>query len=389
MAEGPGTPGDAAEPPIASQEPAAGDGPASEEPSAAQEPAAGGGPASEPAAPGMREALGLGLFAARWMLLACGWLVVAAVAAVTVQRLVAWDTSVAVLVWADAFGWLVAIPVLPVALAAAFVRRWWLVAAAGAVVVAQVALTVPELTAGSALPSWAAGAPTVRVLDANLDKAVTLRPAYLRAIRRYHPGVVALEEVTPLAADDMGRLELGRVYPNVCAAPAFGVDGFVLGSRWPITGCRIVTVAGGTVPGGRIAVFAAATVHTPAGSLVVRVVHPVAPLPGSAGTWHAALATLDRSVRRAGVRRMLVVGDFNATWGSAGFRALLGEGLVDAAAARGEPFDATWPNGAIVPPFLRIDHVLTGAGLVVTAIASHAGDGSDHRFLTATVAVRS
>ncbi len=26
----------------------------------------------------------------------------------------------------------------------------------------------------------------------------------------------------------------------------------------------------------------------------------------------------------------------------------------------------TWPNGAIVPPFVRIDHVLTGAHLAVT-----------------------
>ena len=46
--------------------------------------------------------------------------------------------------------------------------------------------------------------------------------------------------------------------------------------------------------------------------------------------------------------------------------------------------DMTWPNGAVVPPFARIDHVLTGARLAVTAIAAKPGFGSDHRYLAAT-----
>ena len=63
-------------------------------------------------------------------------------------------------------------------------------------------------------------------------------------------------------------------------------------------------------------------------------------------------------------------------------------GLTDGAAARGKAIDMTWPNGAIVPAFVRIDHVLTGAKLAVTDIATGAGFGSDHRYMTATVAIR-
>ena len=48
----------------------------------------------------------------------------------------------------------------------------------------------------------------------------------------------------------------------------------------------------------------------------------------------------------------------------------------------------TWPNGAVVPPFVRIDHVLTGARLAVTQIATGPGSGSDHRYLVGTVAIR-
>lgn len=82
-----------------------------------------------------------------------------------------------------------------------------------------------------------------------------------------------------------------------------------------------------------------------------------------------------------------MVGDFNATWNNRGFAALLGDGLTDAAAARGQDFAMTWPNGAIVPPFIRIDHVLTGSRLAATVITSHSGFGSDHHFLTTSIAL--
>ncbi len=85
---------------------------------------------------------------------------------------------------------------------------------------------------------------------------------------------------------------------------------------------------------------------------------------------------------------MLMVGDFNATWGNSGFVALVHDGLTDGAAARGKATDMTWPNGAVVPPFVRIDHVLTGTHLAVTEIAAKPGFGSDHRYLIATVAIR-
>ena len=60
----------------------------------------------------------------------------------------------------------------------------------------------------------------------------------------------------------------------------------------------------------------------------------------------------------------------------------------NAAAARGKAIDMTWPNGALIPPIVRIDHLLTGTNLAATAIAAGPGFGSDHRYLTATVAIR-
>lgn len=46
----------------------------------------------------------------------------------------------------------------------------------------------------------------------------------------------------------------------------------------------------------------------------------------------------------------------------------------------------TFRNSRLIPPLIRIDHVLTGAGLTVTTIRSGRGQGSDHRPLVADVA---
>jgi len=101
-----------------------------------------------------------------------------------------------------------------------------------------------------------------------------------------------------------------------------------------------------------------------------------------------ALAAVGQSVRASGDGNMLMAGDFNATWGNKGSGALLHDGLTDGAAARGTATDRTWPNGALVSPFVRIDHVLTGAHLTVTEIAAKPGFGSDHRYLIAKIAIR-
>jgi hypothetical protein len=50
--------------------------------------------------------------------------------------------------------------------------------------------------------------------------------------------------------------------------------------------------------------------------------------------------------------------------------------------------DMTWPSGALVPLFARIDYVLTGTRMAVTEIDAKRGFGTDHRSLFAKVAIR-
>ena len=122
--------------------------------------------------------------------------------------------------------------------------------------------------------------------------------------------------------------------------------------------------------------------------LALWVVHTTAPIDPGVGQWNDELDGVVRMLRTDRPRPLLLLGDFNATWGNRGFRAILSTGLTDAAAARGRDLDMTWSQSmAPLPPMVRIDHVLTGPGVEVTAIHTEPGPGSDHRALAATVAV--
>jgi endonuclease/exonuclease/phosphatase (EEP) superfamily protein YafD len=207
----------------------------------------------------------------------------------------------------------------------------------------------------------------------------------VHAIEQDHPDVVTFEEITPAAFGSMADSGLLASYPYRCEYPAIGAVGFLVASRLRLTGCQLVSAPwdGDAVP-----YMVEATLFSPAGPVALRVVHTLAPLPSSWSEWSAALAAANQSVRASGDARMLMVGDFNATWGNAAFVDLLHKGLTDGAAARGDVLHMSWPNGAITPPFVRIDHVLTGSQLAVTTIETEGGFGSDHRYLFATVVVR-
>ncbi len=316
--------------------------------------------------------------------LVVGWLIVAVLGLAALLRLVAWD-SVEPLIVLDALTPIVYLPAWVVAVGALMVRRWWLAVAAFVIVVAQMAFVAPELLATGPVPAWARHSPVVRVFDANIDSSLHFEAGYARAIQRDQPDLITLEEFTPLAMHGMVATGVLESFPYRCAAPTYGATGFLIASRLHLTGCQVRTVFW---DGRWMPYMVQATLWSPGGPVGLRLVHTLAPFPAYWREWSTVLAAIDRSVRANADSRMLMIGDFNATWGNSGFVALMHDGLADGAAARGKAIDMTWPNGAVVPPFVRIDHVLTGARLAVTEIAAKSGFGSDHRYLFAMVAIR-
>ena len=122
-------------------------------------------------------------------------------------------------------------------------------------------------------------------------------------------------------------------------------------------------------------------------SMNIVATHVPAPWPGPARRWVAGLAELGRAVRLE-TRPVVVAGDLNATWDHRPFRDLMRTGLRDAAIEGGHGGARTWPNDRrLVPPLLRLDHILVSGEVTVAGYRIGPGRGSDHRSVTAELAV--
>jgi len=298
---------------------------------------------------------------------------------VAAARLLIWD-GLSVLVGLNALTPLVYLPAWPVVVLAVVLGRWALFAAAAVVVVAHLVFALPEVLAETPVPPGAHDAPQLRVFTANVLIGNRAIAGYADEIRGSQPDIVVLKEASPVflaALRETGALS-GLLHTVV--VPRFDPFAMVIASRWPLRDDEVLPVQGRPV-------LVRATLEVPGRDVRLLAVHAIAPRFGHLKEWEHDLDLLRRSIHGGG-RPVLVVGDFNATWGNRSFRRLLDFGLTDAAAARGTPFAMTWPRDrSLVPPMLRIDHVLTGDGAVVTRIRTGRGKGSDHRPLVADVAL--
>jgi len=306
-------------------------------------------------------------------------LVIVPLAGLAGARFLVWDAT-PVLVAANAVTPFVYVPAWPVVVLAAVLRRWGLLGTAGLVVVAHLVFVLPEVLAATAVPHNARRAPRLRLFTANVLSGNRDVRGYAEEIRHTRPDVVVLQEASPpflAALRETGALS---ELVDTVVIPRLDPFAMVVASRWPLSEEEILPAQGRPV-------VLRATVTLPGREARLLAVHAMAPTSGHLKEWEDDLELVRRSI--VGDRRcLLVVGDFNATWGNRPFHRLLDRGLTDGAAARSAPFAMTWPrNRRFVPPVVRIDHVLTGNGAVVTNIRSGSGEGSDHRPLIADIAL--
>jgi endonuclease/exonuclease/phosphatase (EEP) superfamily protein YafD len=100
--------------------------------------------------------------------------------------------------------------------------------------------------------------------------------------------------------------------------------------------------------------------------------------------WEVELAGIGSAASEA-TQPTLVIGDFNASYWHPVFRDLLGHDLTDAHMAHGAGWSTSWPTDKSFPPFVRLDHALTGNGLVSTGVDDFRVPGSDHTGFVVTV----
>jgi endonuclease/exonuclease/phosphatase (EEP) superfamily protein YafD len=259
-------------------------------------------------------------------------------------------------------------------------KRWWLAGAAALICAAQVVYVAPEVLASSAVPASVRSEPTIRLFNANVAQFNSSMSGYISQLKSYRPEVLTMEETVP---DDYTQLKAAGVLatlPYQYQIPCCGSRGFIVASHYPLRHIEVSSYEG-------LAYLIRTSLVLPNRTINFWVVHTTAPTNPSVGDWNQELDGINRELVKVHPRPLLMVGDFNATWGNRGFRAILSTGLTDAAAARGDPFAFTWSQDLpILPPIIRIDHVLTAGPVTVTEIQTHFGPGSDHRDITATVA---
>jgi endonuclease/exonuclease/phosphatase (EEP) superfamily protein YafD len=314
-----------------------------------------------------------------WVL---AWIITGFLAEVAFFRLVAWD-ALQIFVILNAFTLILYLPAVVIAVAAIVFRHWWLAAVSLIVVSLYLVFVLPELIATQSIPANIRGAETLRLFDANVYQNNSNMAGYASQIRAFRPDVVILEEAD---ARDQHQLERDGALiglPHIYQSNDLDSRALLIASHYPLGPFVKSRVDG-------LSYLTRTSLKLPSAVLPLWAVHTTAPVSPDWHDWSRELAGIDQTLKRAHPRPLLMVGDFNATWGNKGFRAILATGLTDAAAARGLALEMTWSQDFfLVPPLVRIDHILTSPGVIVTKIRTGVGVGSDHRDLMATVAVLS
>jgi endonuclease/exonuclease/phosphatase (EEP) superfamily protein YafD len=247
--------------------------------------------------------------------------------------------------------------------------------------VVHVLLVFPALGT-NAVPSWAATAPKIKVLSANVfDRNATPDEAAVRILKS-DADVLALVEVSVPMHEALVREGVDRLFPYQIrdrASPTGETDGIY--SRIPFTNGHTVPLLQNNGP--------AVTVTIDGRPIEIVAVH----IDGAQHTgwkWRGQLAALKPVVRSA-TGPLVIAGDFNATRWNPPFANLFHLGLTDAHEDRGKGLSRSWPltgtKLAHFGPLLRLDHALVNRSAAVESVKDVRVPGSDHLAFEVQIAI--
>ncbi|WP_308204656.1 endonuclease/exonuclease/phosphatase family protein [Frankia sp. R82] len=266
--------------------------------------------------------------------------------------------------------------------AVAFARRRNLLLILSVALIAVHAFwTVPELLPGH--PEHAApGSAQLRIMSANLRYDNVHADRLGAQIRSANPDVLVLVELTPLTLSKVTSTGALRPYGYQVVRPTQGAFGAAVYSRFPLRD------AAAPIIGGAMSLRAIVQVDENR-RFVMYAVHTISPTSGEyTSRWRSQLSDLRREARAATLP-VVMAGDFNATRDHRPFRRLVDAGVRDAHDVVGGGWAPTWSATAVVvPPVLRIDHVLASPAFAVTGFSVGREYGSDHLPVLADLAMR-
>ena len=307
---------------------------------------------------------------------AVGWAALAGAAVGVAAHWIA-VTSPVVVVAASAAPYLMvgAVVALLVFLA---VRHWAGLVVATVVAVAAASTQVPLYVGGGA-----AEGDEIVVMQANIEFGKGDPDAVVAQVRSREVDLLAVDELTVGAVEALAAAGLDDLLPHRYVRPAAsGADGTGIWSRFPLAEqveypdfVMVALSARVMLPGDR--------------SLTMFAAHPLPPWPRhQTPIWADELSRLHGVLDslRSESDTVLMAADFNATWDHAQFRALLGDGVRDAAEQAGAGVLRTYPTDRSTPPLLSIDRILV-SGATATAVDAVDLPGADHRGIVARIAV--
>lgn len=213
-------------------------------------------------------------------------------------------------------------------------------------------------------------AETMRVVSQNLFAGNDSPLATARALAATRADIVAVQEFAGTDRAPVGRL-LDAAYPY-----REEVGTVALWSRYPTSDTTTADVGIGWQRGLRT------HIATPAGDLVVYVVHLPSVRPGDTASRNHGLAVLNRQLAAETAEHVVVAGDFNTASTDRHWREFA-DGYRDAQSEQGSGPGFTWPAKF---PLARLDHVLV-RGVSVAAASVLDLPGPDHRAVSATIAL--
>ena len=260
-------------------------------------------------------------------------------------------------------------------------RFWYPALAAMLVVLVGTASQLP-LYVGPMQTAPESGAPTLRLLQANIMLGEADVATLARQVRAEHVDILTVAELTGSAVERLAAAGVERSLPYTYLMPRQGGGGEGIYSRHPLTDTAKLS--------GLQHNNLRATVQVPgADPIAVYALHPVPPYPLPAWRWALELDRLG-AVLAAEPMPLIVGADFNSTYDHERYRNLVRSGgrddapLLDAAEYLGAGIVPTYPAGRWFPAVLAIDRILT-RGATPTSLRRVDIPGSDHHGLIADV----
>jgi endonuclease/exonuclease/phosphatase (EEP) superfamily protein YafD len=296
---------------------------------------------------------------------AAGWVVVVTLATILAFRVFAFDRT-RLLVILNAFTFWLYVPAYGVATFAVLSHRWVLCAASVFIAGVHVALVMPRVQPRPMTDSVGPRPVTLRLVSANLFPRNPKLDQLLAELVSMRPDVLLLQEVTESAEAVIARSGVTRDLPYHLISDRQNVPSTAIYSRFPLEDAR--SLPDTRILGARVSV----------GGRSLRVFNVYVLPPRWFRTWHTQLETLLRALELEH-GAVVAAGDLNLTRYNRLYGRLADGPLRDALRDCGSRVGATWPNGRLPVPPLRIDHVFVSPAVVCLGTSLGSGLGSDHR----------